>query len=481
MAAALTRTFDDDQTRRLLEVHRQVDTRLAARDVLRRLTADLADIAGVAVGLVEWRDGFWTTLAMSAAGPRLPHASDASWADLAGLAATLGRSVVVWRGGTIEWTAIGLRARTQAAVLLLFEGDWTGSGEALLQLARNLTVAERVAALATQSDLVLATHRLTRVLGRISGEQRVCELALRYLVRAVPSRLAAFAVPTPDDQLAIAATHGYARALVDHVRVRRGEGVLGTVFETRAPLRVHDTSVFLGTERSRARYRTRSFLVLPVLAGHELVGVVSLTDRADDGPYRKEDVAVLRALLAPVSLALGRERQRREAAALAQAAATDPGSGLFNRRYFQGRLEEELQRAKRVVGPLALLMLDLDHFKAVNDRYGHVAGDLVIAALAEIMRRSVRVFDVCARYGGEEFAVLLPNITREHAASTAERIRRRVEAYRLSDPHLRDLRLTISVGLAMASESTTAHDLVERADQALYAAKRAGRNRVVAL
>jgi diguanylate cyclase (GGDEF)-like protein len=477
--ATHARTFDDDQTRRLLDVHRHVDGGRAARELLRRLTADLANIARATVALVERRDGSWTTLAVSSGRPPLPPAGDSAWRELARLSASLGRSVLVWRAGETEWTAIGLRARPEGAVLLLFEGDWTGSGEALLHLARNLSVAERVAALATQTELALATHRLTRLLGRVSGEQRVCELVLRYLVRAVPSRLAAFAVPVNDDELAILATHGYARALVDHVRVRRGDGVLGTVFQSRTPLRVHDTAVSLGTARSRARYRTRSFLVLPVMAGHDLVGVVSLTDRADDGPYRKDDMAVLRAMLAPVSLALGRERQRREVETLAQAAATDPGSGLFNRRYFHARLEEELQRAARTGAPLGLLMLDIDDFKPINDRYGHVAGDLVIAALADILRRSVRIFDVCARYGGEEFAVLLPNNPFEHAAATAERIRQRVEAHRFLDPHLHDLRVTISIGLAMASDTASARDLVDRADQALYAAKRAGKNRVV--
>lgn len=472
------RTFDDDQARRLLEIHRHVDVSLTARDMLRRLAGDLAGIVRTKVALVERREGFWATLAESSVQPPLPPRGDAAWQDLGQLAATLGRSVVTWRDGGVEWTVVGLRPRPDTPVLLMLEGDWTLSGSTLLQLARNLTVAERVAALATQTQLAVATHRLTRALGRAAGEQRVCETALRYLVRAVPSRLAAFAVPVEGDLLAIAATYGYPRALVEHVRIASGSGVLGTVFATRMPLRVPDAAAYLGLERPRVRYRTRSFLALPVIAGGDVLGVVSLTDRADDGPYRKDDVMVLRAMLAPVSLALAREVQRRQAESFARDAATDPVSGLYNRRYFQGRLDEELQRGRRTGAPVALLMMDIDDFKPINDRFGHVVGDMVIADISEIIRRAVRVFDVCARYGGEEFAVLLPNNPLTHAASTAERIRRRIEAYRPPDPLLRDLRVTVSLGLAMATETSTARDLVDRADRALYAAKRAGKNRL---
>src|SRR6185369_3093075 len=127
----------------------------------------------------------------------------------------------------------------------------------------------------------------------------------------------------------------------------------------------------------RTRYRTNAFAVLPIIAAGDALGVVSLTDRIAPGPYTAEEVATVTALMAPVALALGRERVWREAQAYAQAAVIDPVSGLFNRRYFQARLEEELHRAIRQLTSVGLLMVDLDGFKSINDRFGHVAGDMV--------------------------------------------------------------------------------------------------------
>jgi diguanylate cyclase (GGDEF)-like protein len=151
---------------------------------------------------------------------------------------------------------------------------------------------------------------------------------------------------------------------------------------------------------------------------------------------------------------------------------------LFNRRYFQARLEEELHRAIRQATSVALLMVDLDGFKSINDRFGHVAGDMVIRDISEILRRSVRIFDVCTRFGGEEFAVMMPGGTAESAATIAERIRQRVETYQRNEADLSALRVTASIGVAVSPPGVTARDLIERADRALYHAKRAGKNRV---
>ena len=189
--------------------------------------------------------------------------------------------------------------------------------------------------------------------------------------------------------------------------------------------------------------------------------MVSLTDRLTPGPYTPDDLAALAVLLAPAALALGRERVWREAQAYAQAAVIDPVSGLFNRRYFQARLDEELQRAIRQLTSVGLLMVDLDGFKSINDRFGHVAGDLVIRDISEILRRSVRIFDVCTRFGGEEFAVMMPGGTAESAGAIAERIRQRVEAYQRSEVDLSDLRVTASIGVAVSPQASLPETLLK--------------------
>lgn len=174
------------------------------------------------------------------------------------------------------------------------------------------------------------------------------------------------------------------------------------------------------------------------------------------------------------------ERKRLEAQ-LEQLARTDALTGLSNRRDFEDRALHELQRARRLDRPLTLLMLDVDHFKQVNDRHGHAAGDQVLQAVAKVCRTQLRDFDLLARLGGEEFAVLLPEAGLVDGLDVAERLRQAIEAAPLGEAAGQEIRCTVSIGLAVRSDSDeSVAPLLVRADQALYAAKRAGRNRVAA-
>jgi diguanylate cyclase (GGDEF)-like protein len=323
----------------------------------------------------------------------------------------------------------------------------------------------------------LAPHRLSRRLARVTGREDVSGLIVRSMARAVDARLASFAMPDPEGgQLAIVATHGYPLALTEHLRIAPGVGVLGSVYQSGVPLWVTDVSTFPGLQRRRPRYRTNSFIALPIAAGSDVLGVVSVADRADGQAFTHDNLSALRALAAPAALALARERARVQVDSFAHAAAIDPVSGLFNRRYFQARLEEELQRAWRHRTPVALLMLDIDNFKTINDRFGHLVGDTVIRDVAEILRRSVRVFDVCTRFGGDEFTIVMPNSGQDGAAKIAERIRQRIEAHHPSE--LASTPISVSVGITVSSDEMSARELIAQADQALYLAKQAGRNQV---
>lgn len=154
---------------------------------------------------------------------------------------------------------------------------------------------------------------------------------------------------------------------------------------------------------------------------------------------------------------------------------TDPLTGLGNRRYFETRLEEAISHAHRHREPLALVMADLDHFKLINDSFGHDAGDNVIEIFADVLRKLTRLEDVLARFGGEEFLMLLPHTDGERAAAFAERVRAATqESLPLGPAHP----VTVSLGVAELLEEDSMEGLMRRVDEALYEAKAEGRNRV---
>jgi diguanylate cyclase (GGDEF)-like protein len=160
-------------------------------------------------------------------------------------------------------------------------------------------------------------------------------------------------------------------------------------------------------------------------------------------------------------------------------AITDPLTGLANHRQFYDQLDREFRRAQRYGRPLTLLMLDLDRFKAFNDRHGHLAGDQALRETAEVLRQNARSVDILARYGGEEFAIILPETDIQRGAAHAERIRSAVAAHVfLNQETGLEHRVTVSIGVAALSPTLRKiEELVHGADQALYRAKAAGRNR----
>jgi diguanylate cyclase (GGDEF)-like protein len=160
---------------------------------------------------------------------------------------------------------------------------------------------------------------------------------------------------------------------------------------------------------------------------------------------------------------------------------TDSLTGLRNRRFFDERLAEEFARAQRYSDPVSLMMIDLDHFKLVNDRWGHPVGDAVLQETAAVIRASMRDPDVCARYGGEEFAVILPKAHLPGALSVADRVWRAVGANVHPAPDgVGEVRITASIGIALyPSDGITSAELLLRyADEALYRAKAVGRNTI---
>lgn len=226
---------------------------------------------------------------------------------------------------------------------------------------------------------------------------------------------------------------------------------------------------------------TPPYLCVPLMAQGEAIGLIHIEGRRGAGgqPERIGDTTrVVAATLAEqASLSLSNMRLRET---MRQQSITDPLTGLYNRRYLDETLRRELTRAARRQLPVAVIMLDVDHFKPFNDSYGHEAGDAVLRSLAALMQKHARGGDILCRYGGEEFAMIMPEMT---AAIAAERAGRLCEAARLLSVHHDGHplgRITISAGVAVFPEhAADAPELLRTADAALYAAKQGGRDRVV--
>jgi diguanylate cyclase (GGDEF)-like protein len=211
-------------------------------------------------------------------------------------------------------------------------------------------------------------------------------------------------------------------------------------------------------------------LVVPILRAGQLMGAMELY--LNDWRELSEDQAdLLNGVASQAAIAI-RHAQLFEAQE--ENALTDELTKLPNRRALAQHFLQETQRARRAHHSIGFLMIDLDHFKQVNDTYGHLNGDAVLAELAQILVSGARESDVCARYGGEEFGLILHETNEPGARVLAERIRAKVAAATFPG----GLKLTISVGVAATDDAALFTQLIDRADQALYAAKQGGRNQV---
>ena len=226
-----------------------------------------------------------------------------------------------------------------------------------------------------------------------------------------------------------------------------------------------------------------SVAILPLVYKGEIVGSLNLGSKKSERFVQGTAADFLERFATIVTVCLQNVKNHEQ---LKRVGLTDVLTGVNNRRFFDQRLQEEVSAVQRSNSDLSCLFFDVDHFKQVNDRYGHHAGDIVLKEVAGIIRQSLRSTDILARYGGEEFAALLPNANIDIANEIAERIRANIEkrAFVLEDGET--IRVTISIGMSTmenvdigSAPLKLGNELVQKADDNLYIAKRSGRNRVV--
>ncbi len=222
------------------------------------------------------------------------------------------------------------------------------------------------------------------------------------------------------------------------------------------------------------------FVIVPLISGSNIHGYLIFGNRKER-VFDLELASVISLIGNNVSLVFDKIRLFKE---MERLSITDPLTGLFNRRYFYDALEKEIERVKRYKVSFSIVLLDIDDFKRVNDKYGHLAGDRVLQIIADILRRNLRKVDVIARYGGEEFILLLPNTEKEEAELIANRIREEVSktVFECKSDEGREVicPITISGGITTCPDDFIDLDkLLRAADRAMYEAKSLGKNRIV--
>jgi diguanylate cyclase (GGDEF)-like protein len=276
------------------------------------------------------------------------------------------------------------------------------------------------------------------------------------------------------------ATGKGAEALKD-VRIKLGQGLAGWVAQTGEVVVVPDTSKdsrFFAQVDARTKMETRSIVAVPVRFRDHCLGVIELINCVGPEGFSPRDLALLEALADYAAIAIENARHVQR---IHELTITDDCTSLYNARHLNFMLDTEIYRSHRYAFEFSLIFIDLDHFKMVNDTYGHLMGSKLLAEIGEAIKDKCRLIDLAFRYGGDEFVVLLPQTSKENALGVACRLHKLIrEAVWLKEPGL-NVHVTASVGVASyPSDSRTKAELLHLADEAMYLVKNSTRDSVAA-
>lgn len=282
-------------------------------------------------------------------------------------------------------------------------------------------------------------------------------------------------------ELSVKAVHGVNKWLLKDLKIRAGEGIAGKVFQDSVPVISKDIEKEFSIQ-NRPIYKTPSFMSIPLRVGDETIGVLNISDKITGEVFLEEDLALIHYFANYASIALKGSSYYSMAESMKELSLTDPLTNLYNRRYFQERLAEEIDRSERHNLKLSLCIIDIDDFKLFNDTEGHPAGDDILIRFSRLIHESLRTIDVLARIGGEEFAVIMPQTDRDEAFFVAERIRITVgqKLDRTWKQYPKD-QMTVSIGIStFPVDGTEVKRLISNADKALYRAKMHGKDKTFA-
>jgi len=265
-------------------------------------------------------------------------------------------------------------------------------------------------------------------------------------------------------------------------RLKVGEGIAGWVAQEGLPVIVPDVSIdkrFHSGLDKETDFTTRSLMCVPIKSKGTTLGVLEVINKTTNGPFTKDDLNLLMRLVDHAAVAIERASLYQK---MAELSITDDLTKLFNTRYLNRTLEMEVLRSNRHGSSLSLIFMDIDHFKNINDNYGHLVGSKLLVEMGQLLIRSLRTIDIVARYGGDEFVIVLPQTPPNAAIQIAERIRRSVGRNVFLKRDGYSLRLTASFGVASYPESAKSkEDLLRLADEAMYRVKNQTRNGVYAI
>lgn len=269
--------------------------------------------------------------------------------------------------------------------------------------------------------------------------------------------------------------------LKDKMRISKTAGIAGKVLESGDSLLVEDIETDSRLQReNRSHYRTKSFISALINIQGRVTGVLNIADKAEGKAFTEDDMNLVRAIIDSSAVAIERSILYDQTEELRKLSITDPLTGIYNRRYLNRRLSEEITRYNRYKHPFSFMMLDLDKFKEYNDTFGHIAGDNLLKTLAGRMEKSLRSIDIAARFGGDEFVAIFPQTPKVDAIQITNRLKEKIDSV-IGEQNV-EMPLSVSMGLATyPDDASSIMELIEKTDQALYLAKKGGGNRVVYL